>query len=204
MTFWESGLQVTAQLKQYEDLGPEFKALTVQYHQLLEELRHAEYSLQEFQQAARSSVESPWACATQGLTIYHSRNLWWVSSWPDSPLLLLCRYCFQDFYSYMIVQGLLITMFPVLTLCASIALKFATSALRESWKGQTCHVSLFQQSVMFRSNIVIQSLNGLPDSFQEKSETLKKTLWWRKAVPWALKCLMTMSKHSYLGWKHVS
>ena len=52
-------MQVTAQVEQYEQLGPDFEALTVKYHRLLEELRHAQFTLQEFQQAAASSYESP-------------------------------------------------------------------------------------------------------------------------------------------------
>lgn len=52
-------MQVSSQVNQYEQLGPEFEALTGKYHKLLEELRHAEYTLQEFQQAARASDGSP-------------------------------------------------------------------------------------------------------------------------------------------------
>ena len=52
-------MQVLTQVNQYEQLGPDFETLTGRYHKLLEELRHAEYTLQEFQQAAQGSDSSP-------------------------------------------------------------------------------------------------------------------------------------------------
>ncbi len=52
-------VQLSTKLQQYEELGPEFAALATRYQQLLEDLRHAEFTLQEFQQAEASSMFSP-------------------------------------------------------------------------------------------------------------------------------------------------
>ena len=52
-------MQLAGRLKLYEDLGPDFHALTERYQQLLEDLRHAEYTLEEFEQAAEARIESP-------------------------------------------------------------------------------------------------------------------------------------------------
>jgi len=56
MSCW---VQLSTKLRQYQELGPEFESLTIRYHQLLEDLRHAEFTLQEFQQAETSSIYSP-------------------------------------------------------------------------------------------------------------------------------------------------
>lgn len=50
---------MSAQLEQYEGLGPGFKAQTVKYKKLLEDLQHAEMFLEEFESTARSEAESP-------------------------------------------------------------------------------------------------------------------------------------------------
>ena len=54
-------VQLSTRLKQYEELGPDFVALAERYRQLLEDLRHAEFTLQEFQQVSDPATESPGA-----------------------------------------------------------------------------------------------------------------------------------------------
>ena len=53
--------QLSTRLKQYEELGPDFVALAERYQQLLEDLRHAEFTLQEFQQVSDPANDSPCA-----------------------------------------------------------------------------------------------------------------------------------------------
>lgn len=45
-------VQLAGRLQQYEGLGPDFASLAQQYSQLMEDLRHAEFTLEEFRQAA--------------------------------------------------------------------------------------------------------------------------------------------------------
>ena len=42
-------LQLTTQVKQYEQLGPDFETLTFNIHKVSDDLRHAEYTLQQLQ-----------------------------------------------------------------------------------------------------------------------------------------------------------
>ncbi len=54
-------MQLSARLGQYEELGPEFASLAENYQQILEDLRQAEFTLEEFKQAAaaEANLESP-------------------------------------------------------------------------------------------------------------------------------------------------
>lgn len=54
-------MQLLARLGQYEELGPEFNTLAEKYQQILEDLRHAEFTLEELKQAAaaEAGAESP-------------------------------------------------------------------------------------------------------------------------------------------------
>lgn len=56
----ETHQQLAARVRQFEELGPDFASLAERYQQLLEDLRHAEFTLQEFnQEAAEVATDSP-------------------------------------------------------------------------------------------------------------------------------------------------
>ena len=52
-------LQLTACLSQYEPLGPEFMELASDYRNMLEDLEHAEFALEEFRKIAEGDGHTP-------------------------------------------------------------------------------------------------------------------------------------------------